>query len=162
MNAAIVAQITGYGYAETAGQRVALIAIDAITELHAQRLIPLADGIGAAIDAAAAPGGHTTVAHVPLVGVVALTDAAITVGVLAALLGAVALGRQLAAMSIARVAALADAFGFAQLIAVAAGGMRVADVWFLETKHSLNCIYSWQRQLMCLTIAQDSSIGSQL
>lgn len=48
--AAVVAQVTGYGYANTARKCVTLIAIDAIAILNAQCLVPLANGIGSAKD----------------------------------------------------------------------------------------------------------------
>lgn len=48
MNAAIVAHVTGYGYADTADERIPLVAINTIAVLHSLLHIRSADGIGAA------------------------------------------------------------------------------------------------------------------
>lgn len=48
MNAAVVAHVTGYGYADTADERIPLVAINTIAVLHSLLHIRAADGIGAA------------------------------------------------------------------------------------------------------------------
>lgn len=47
MNAAIVAHVTGYGYADTTDESIALITVNAVAVLHTLLHIRSTDGIGA-------------------------------------------------------------------------------------------------------------------
>lgn len=131
MNATIVAHITGYGSAGAAGKCIALIAIQAVTELYTLCTIPTTDGIGATINGATTSGWHTSIADIPLEALMTLTDTIIAIGILTTMFRCLAFRSQLAAIAIASVATIADALGFAQLLIEVAGGMGIAQIGLL-------------------------------
>lgn len=131
MDAAVVRHVAGQRLAGASLQGIALVTLQAVAVLEALHRVPLADGIGAAEDAAAPSGRDTTIAEIPLVVGLALADSIVAEGILAAILGGLAFGSQLAAEAIAGVATQALALGLAQLFVVLAGGVDVADIRFL-------------------------------